>query len=399
MLTRTAVGEGQPPLLLFVDDDAHVVDGLRRSALGMGEILTCTDPLEALDLVDRNRDRLSVVVSDLRMPGMDGTELLATSLDLAPEATRVMLTGFADLDVAVTAIARAKVFRLLVKPCPTELFTATVADGVEQSRLQRSERVLLEQTLRGAVDALTDSLAVARPSAFSRAIRIRRLAVGLGERVGVEPLWRLEMAAPLSMVGAPSLSEDVLLRIHEGQLLGPEEEEQALRLRELARRVVSRIPRLEEVADIIALAAEYEPAAAASPRQRAEATLVLAATVLAVAAAEDALVSRGLSPAERTALLERRFTLTPGPMVVRALDQAQQRLESTTRHTTVPVGSLGIGMRLDADLRTTQGVLLLGRGLEVTETALAHLHHHRAAIDVDSLIPVSVLVTSPRQQS
>ncbi|MCA9189329.1 MAG: response regulator, partial [Planctomycetales bacterium] len=103
------------PLVLFVDDEAGVVSACKRALRREPwEIRITTSADEALQLIAA--EDFAVVVSDQRMPAMDGAELLRQVSQLKPDTVRIILTGHADIDSAVDAINRGHVFRLLGKP-------------------------------------------------------------------------------------------------------------------------------------------------------------------------------------------------------------------------------------------------------------------------------------------
>jgi len=122
-----------PGRILLVDDDQLILDGLGLMLRGHFEARTARGGREALDVL-RAEGPFAVVVSDLRMPGMDGVEFLARARELSPGTVRVMLTGHGDLDAAMEAVNRGEVFRFLVKPCPAEVLRAALGDALEKHR-------------------------------------------------------------------------------------------------------------------------------------------------------------------------------------------------------------------------------------------------------------------------
>ena len=117
--------------ILFVDDDANILDAYKRQLKRQFQVETAQGGEEGLNAV-RNSGPYAVVVSDLRMPGMDGNQFLAQVKEAAPETVRMMLTGFADLKTAMDAINRGNIFRLLTKPCAKEVLGEALSDGIEQ---------------------------------------------------------------------------------------------------------------------------------------------------------------------------------------------------------------------------------------------------------------------------
>ena len=102
--------------ILFVDDEPAVLDGYRRSLYKEFRIETATCGSDALDLV-ANSGPYAVVVSDMRMPGMDGVRFLSQVRSVSPDSVRVILTGYADFQSAMNAVNEGAVFRFLTKPC------------------------------------------------------------------------------------------------------------------------------------------------------------------------------------------------------------------------------------------------------------------------------------------
>ena len=102
--------------VLFVDDDRNITDAVKRifhqDAI---EVLTAQSVGEALSILE-SRD-IAVVITDQRMPGRTGLELLIEVRERFPETRRIMLTGYATLELALDAINEAEVYRLLLKPC------------------------------------------------------------------------------------------------------------------------------------------------------------------------------------------------------------------------------------------------------------------------------------------
>jgi DNA-binding NtrC family response regulator len=117
--------------ILFVDDDSNILDAYKRQLKRQFQVETALGAEEGLAAV-KNHGPYAVVVSDLRMPGMDGNQFLSRVREIAPESIRMMLTGFADLKTAMDAINRGNIFRLLTKPCAKEVLTEALSSGIEQ---------------------------------------------------------------------------------------------------------------------------------------------------------------------------------------------------------------------------------------------------------------------------
>ncbi len=117
--------------VLFVDDDIHVLHAFKRQLRKQFRIDTAQSPADGLRIVEKNGP-YAVVVSDLRMPGMGGDQFLTRIKKIAPDTVRIMLTGHADLNVAMGAINDGNIFRLLTKPCPSDVIAESIKSGIER---------------------------------------------------------------------------------------------------------------------------------------------------------------------------------------------------------------------------------------------------------------------------
>lgn len=117
--------------ILFVDDDSNILDGYKRQLRKQFSIETAEGGEKGLDAV-KNKGPFAVIVSDLKMPGMDGNQFLAYVKEMTPESTRILLTGYADLRSAIEAINNGSIFRLLTKPCDKIDLVQTLENGIEQ---------------------------------------------------------------------------------------------------------------------------------------------------------------------------------------------------------------------------------------------------------------------------
>jgi len=120
--------------ILFVDDEERIVNLLRVMFRSQYEVLTAQDGASALAIL--RRERVDVIVSDQRMPGMLGVELLAQVCTMAPNTVRLLLTGYADREAIVGSVNEGQIFRFITKPWDQEAIRATLAEAVEVALLQ-----------------------------------------------------------------------------------------------------------------------------------------------------------------------------------------------------------------------------------------------------------------------
>lgn len=119
--------------ILLVDDERNVLDALKTALRREFDLYTAQGGAEGLKSMGRNGP-FAVVVSDYKMPGMNGVEFLEHLRKLAPDCVRIILTGHGDLESAIAAVNQSEVFRFLTKPCPTQVLCEALRDGLTKYR-------------------------------------------------------------------------------------------------------------------------------------------------------------------------------------------------------------------------------------------------------------------------
>ncbi len=145
---------GEPTRILYVDDEQNVLRSLTRLFLDDPyEILTASSGAEGLLILDRC-GTVPVVISDYRMPGMNGVEFLCEVRKRWPETVRIVLSGYADTGAIVSAINEGQIYRFVAKPWNEDELRVTVANALERYALGRKNHELTEE-LRRKNDELT----------------------------------------------------------------------------------------------------------------------------------------------------------------------------------------------------------------------------------------------------
>lgn len=357
---------GSKPRMLCVDDEPYVLEGLRDVLCRRFDVRIATGGVAGLELLRCEPDSFAVVISDMRMPGMAGADFLREARAIAPDATRMLLTGHADLQAAIRAVNGARLFRFLTKPCEVgELMDACEA-ALAQHRLQTAERDLLEQTLRGSVDALAEVLALANPAAFGRSGRVKALAGELARAVELANWWEVEVAAMLAHIGAITLPQATAEKLYAGANLTAEEAAMVKRVPLVTRRLLGKIPRLEGVIEI--LDRYQDPLEdGEDDRQR---LVPPGARVLRIALDYAKLESEGATESIALGAMRSRGNYD------RELLQAFARMVGVGGAPEVherSVSELRVGMTLADDVRSAGGVLLVARGQRVSEQLIDRL--------------------------
>jgi response regulator RpfG family c-di-GMP phosphodiesterase len=354
------------PQVLCVDDEPRVVEGLALHLRRDYQVLTANGAQRALQVLKEN-GAPAVIVSDMRMPGMDGATLLKHVRHLHPETARILLTGDPGRDVAMAAVNEGQIFRYLTKPCPPDQLRTAIEAGVAHHRLLVAEKVLLQETLIGCIRALIDILAITNPVAFGRATRVKRLAAELAAAMGTTGFWQLEAAAMLSQIGYISLPTELVEKLYYGKRLTPEERVLADGAPQVAQKLLGRIPRLEPVMEILAASQQVKG-------DVPEGLIKIGAGILRLVLEYDTHIAQGRPVNEAIAAI-RSQTLRHDGKLVERLEWLVGALVGAQELTEVPVGDLVPGMVFMDDLRTHVGTLLVPTGFEVTETFLERMRN------------------------
>jgi response regulator RpfG family c-di-GMP phosphodiesterase len=355
------------PRVLCVDDEPNVLEGL-RDVLGRSfEVSVATSAVGGLEILRGEPDAFAIVISDMRMPVMGGADFLRAARAVAPDAVRMLLTGHADLQAAIRAVNGARLFRFLTKPCEAQELLGACVAALGQHRLQTAERVLLEETLRGSVDALAEVLALANPAAFGRAGRVKELAGRLARAAEVRNRWEIEVAAMLADIGAVTLPQPTAEKVYTGARLSAAEAAMVDRVPAVTRQLLSKIPRLEGVLEILdqhrMLPGDAGPGGWSAIR--------VGARVLRIAVDYVELESQGAVRTVAVAAMRSRGRYDrPLLDMFAAVIGAEA---AVVRELTV--GELRVGMTLADDARSVRGELLLARGQRVTERLVERLRN------------------------
>jgi len=248
----------QKPKILCVDDETRILESFRRGLRHDFDLVTAESGMKGLIAIEE-LGPFEVIVTDMRMPAMDGVEFLTKAAKIAPQSVRMMLTGYADQQTAIQAINEGKIFRFLSKPTPVPMLIQAIYDAVEQFRLVTAEKELLEKTLTGAIKVLTDVLSITNSAAYARATQISNLALEIAFGLDVQETWKLQMASQLFLIGSVTVPEEVIEGYYTGHSLEDSVQGMIDEIPQVTRRLLEHIPRLDPVLSIIEYVAFEAP--------------------------------------------------------------------------------------------------------------------------------------------
>jgi response regulator RpfG family c-di-GMP phosphodiesterase len=371
--------------VLCVDDEPNVLEGIALNLRRRYSVTTAGSGAAGLEALEKNRE-IAIVLSDMRMPGMDGATFLSRARLAAPNAVRMLLTGQTELNAAIAAVNEGQIFRFLTKPCTPDDLLAAFEAAATQHRLITAERVLLEQTVRGSIKMLTDVMSLSNPTVFGRAMRIKEYGTELASAGGVDAVWSIEVAAMLSQVGCITLPPSTMEKLYHGQPLQPDEQLMADRLPALVDGLLANIPRLEDVrACIVHQTKHFDGAGLPAGGPKGE-KIPVGARVLKIVSDFDVLESRGnAAPVALDIMRGRTGWYDPHLLETFATLRGNRARQREVRE--IPLRLVTAGMSFVEDVTTSSGALLIARGYVVTEGLLERIRNFSVKGNVRVTVP------------
>lgn len=360
------------PTILCVDDEINVLEGLKISLRKTGRILTAESGSQGLEMLSDHPD-VAVVVSDMRMPQMDGATFLARAHEMRPETVRILLTGFSDMEAAVRAVNEGQLFRFLTKPCPPDMLVTTIQAALDQHRLITAEKVLLQRTLLGSVQALMEVLALDNPQAMGRAMRIRRRVREMAGRLELRAVWPAEFAAIFSQLGLVSLPQPLQQKVYQGHALDEEDALAMSRNVDVMVSIIGKIPRLEPAIEILKKLV-LKP----TTDDLLDVRIIRAAILI------EAAESRGQTKKETMADITGRGSFI-GDDVIAAAGIDTEEVDGVADKRSVRIRDLTAGMVILNDLYAVNEILLAPRGLTLNAASVEHIVNFGDKINVESV--------------
>lgn len=357
-----------PEKILFVDDEQDILSSFKRQFRKKADISTALSGKEALALIDKESE-FAVIVSDMRMPNMDGAEFLEKAKKKSPNTIRILLTGQTDLNSAISAINQGQIFRFLTKPCPQDVLQDALKNAIRQYRLLNVEKELLQKTVKGSIELLSEILSIVKPHVFSNFNRIKKYIHYIATEQGETDTWDFEVAGMLYSLGYLTLPEDLIEKA-----LKPNSEltaSEKLALQDvplISSKLINHIPRLENIAEMVRLSDKvnhliHKDAGAVQGR------ILLGADMLKIAITFDRLLESGHNHKSAIDLLRADDSLYQD--LVEKLSSIKINHEDDVM--TVNVDNLLPGMVLLENMITDNDSTLLAKGTELTEDLLVRI--------------------------
>ena len=421
--------QGTAAKVLFVDEERYILSALRRVTRGQPWTVSVANRGdEALELL--KEEPFDVVVSDMRMPQMSGDQLLKKVKELSPCTTRILLTGYADIQAVESAVNEAEIFQYVTKPWHETQLIETIAEGIERHRglLAQEEKLgesedktrrlgkialMLDKQNKTKTHALEEMRQHAEQNLFDALSIVTRLSEAknrgdgdyarsvseyterVGRRLGLkgEALKHLSLAATLHKIGMICLPDELVMRPRHS--FNSDERKLYQRYPVWGAMALANCDSLLEAADIVRHHREYINGKG-FPDALLDNQIPLSSKILCVVCDFFELYSgkmeKHLSGLEDARVymnewMGRRYE----PLVVQTFfEEIEDYGKCEPLEKTVSTNQLQAGMELNDDVYTRDGVLLLTKGSKLGKTIIQHLVAYEKRYD--EKFKVSILV-------
>ena len=204
--------------ILIVDDEPDNLALLRRTFRSKYDVLTATNGKEALEVVNEKGDNISLIVSDQKMPVMQGTEFLAEVNEKYPDIIKMLLTGHSDIDILVDSINKCNLFQYIFKPFEPEELLMTVQSGIDVYELEhKRKRVLrdLKELFYTTIKSIASALDAKDAYTHGHSLRVTMYSLILAKYMpNVDDKFKeeLETTGLLHDIGKIGISENILCK-------------------------------------------------------------------------------------------------------------------------------------------------------------------------------------------
>lgn len=363
--------------ILIVDDDVNLLKSFQRVLRPRFDVHTAESGPEGLKVLG-GEERFAIVISDFRMPEMDGVEFLTRVKAVSPDTVRILLTGHADLEIALKAVNEGNIFRMLNKPCPPKVMAQSLKDAVRMYELVMLEQEVMEETVKSAVGLLGDIVSLVRPEVYGRISRIIPYVRHVCREMSPGSLWEVITATRLSMIGFITLPEKLVQKDLDGGKLTITQQEVYSRHAEFAARFVGKVPRMESVAQVIAYQEKRFNGEGFPKDEVAGKDIPFGARILKAAIDFDRHVCAGLSFGAALNALSENGDWYDDDVIVSLFSLLGG--EDSCREGKVYLNGLERGMIVAEDVYATKGdkrIKLVAAGVELSEMTIDYIQSYQ----------------------
>ncbi len=203
--------------ILIVDDEINNLQLLKRTFRGKYTILTASNGLEGLEILKRNINDISLIVSDHKMPIMEGTKFLEEANNIAPDVIKILLTGFSDVEIITDAVNKCNLFQYILKPFDPQELQEIVKNGLDKFDLASSKSMILKdlkELFYKTIKSIASALDAKDPYTHGHSMRVTLYSIILAKELKVpeNQLEQIETAGLLHDIGKIAIPQAILCK-------------------------------------------------------------------------------------------------------------------------------------------------------------------------------------------
>ncbi len=276
--------------ILIVDDEPDNLALLYRTLRGKYEIAKSTSPVIALEMM--KQEHFHCILSDHKMPEMDGVEFLKRSYEISPDTMRLLVTAYTDAGILIDAINYAKIYRYIKKPYNPEELILIVNNALEYWQLKYDNNSLvndLKELFAGTITAIVEALDAKDSYTLGRSRRVTFYAVKIAKALHLSDTTtgKIELAGLLHDIGMIGVSDDILAKVEQ---LSNEEYSEIKKHVEHSIKILDDIKQLRDVVEIIKFHHEHFDGSGYPYGKKGE-EIPIGSRIIAVADAFDSMIT------------------------------------------------------------------------------------------------------------
>ena len=203
--------------ILIVDDEINNLQLLKRTFRGKYKILTASNGLEGLETLKNNLEDICLIVSDHKMPIMEGTKFLEEANLIAPDVIKILLTGFSDIEIITDAVNKCNLFQYILKPFNPDELQEVVRNGLDKFDLASSKSLILKdlkELFYKTIKSIASALDAKDPYTHGHSMRVTLYSIILAKELNVpeSELEHIETAGLLHDIGKIAIPQAILCK-------------------------------------------------------------------------------------------------------------------------------------------------------------------------------------------
>lgn len=372
--------------ILIVDDTPSNIRVLNGILKDQYHVSVATNGIAALEIANSEHSP-DLILLDIMMPEMDGYEV-CKRLKASKTTSKIPI-------IFVTAMGKiedeTKGFELgcvdyITKPISPPIVLARIGTHLELKNAKNRVDQLLSKTLLGSIKMMSDIVSMINPMVFSQSSRLKKYASQIGQDLNLPGIWRLEIATTLSQIGTILIPNHILKKVRDGKTLTVEEQQLFNTHTSIAKELISNIPSLEIIGQIIERQRENPPDTDFNTWD----FVTTSSQILKLIHDYDKLIIAGRSQSDSFSILHEQKENYSKKLLAMLVELEGAKPENVSKM--VYLKDLREGMVLLEDVICDSNVILVGKYTEISENILYLLLKNAKQREIRE--PMRVILTS-----